>query len=86
MRYLLQRYQLCDEIHPFTRCTVCNGRIVAANATAVRDIVPPGVFAVFDRFWSCVDCGKVYWQGSHWESMSQFVAAVCPDASPQIEH
>ncbi len=86
MRYLLQRYQLCDEINPFTRCTVCNGRIVAANATAVRDIVPPGVFAVFDRFWSCVDCGKVYWQGSHWESMSQFVAAVCPDAFRRIEH
>ena len=29
--------------------------------------VPREVVKANDRFWGCCKCGKVYWQGSHWD-------------------
>ncbi|XP_023339839.1 exonuclease mut-7 homolog isoform X2 [Eurytemora carolleeae] len=31
------------------------------------DTVPQGVLEKHSEFWVCSSCGKVYWQGSHWE-------------------
>lgn len=29
--------------------------------------VPPNTLKSVEEFWICFSCGKVYWQGSHWE-------------------
>ena len=36
---------------------------------AVRDQVDPQIFARFKAFRQCADCGKIYWRGSHYQSM-----------------
>ena len=54
---------------PLSRCSVCNTPIEPASLEAVRDLVPEGVLARERAFWRCPTCGKVYWQGSHWDKM-----------------
>lgn len=29
-----------------------------------------------DKFWLCKKCGKVFWQGSHWERINENVEKI----------
>ncbi|MFH1368134.1 MAG: Mut7-C RNAse domain-containing protein [Elusimicrobiota bacterium] len=52
----------------FTRCTVCNSPIErVSDKNEVRQAVPEYVFSTQDNFSKCVKCGKIYWQGTHWD-------------------
>lgn len=56
-------------IDPLSRCSLCNAILISASLQDVRDLVPPGVRTRHEEFWRCPDCGRVYWQGSHWDKM-----------------
>lgn len=56
-------------VDPLSRCSVCNGVLEAVPLEAVQDLVPEGVWSRHPGFWRCPRCGKVYWQGSHWDKM-----------------
>lgn len=56
-------------IDPLSRCSLCNAVLVRASLQEVGDLVPEGVRARHDIFWRCPTCGRVYWQGSHWDRM-----------------
>jgi uncharacterized protein with PIN domain len=73
LRYVLERLDLFRLVRPFTRCTVCNGPLAVADKRTLGDEVPSRVRAVFDDFWRCPNCGRIYWQGSHYERLSYFV-------------
>jgi hypothetical protein len=51
--------------HPMTRCSLCNALLESAPKEAVRDEVPPYVYATASGFSKCPECGHVYWQGTH---------------------
>lgn len=55
-----------------SRCPTCGSPLSAASKEDVKGKVPATTFNVFDEFWTCSnpECGKVYWQGSHWENIS----------------
>lgn len=63
LRYLVCRFHLDLISRAFSRCPVCNSTLVEAAAEEV--VVPERVRAVCDRFWSCPDCGRIYWRGDH---------------------
>lgn len=54
---------------PLSRCSLCNTPIEPASLESVRDLIPEGVHNRQKEFWRCPTCGKVYWQGSHWDKM-----------------
>jgi hypothetical protein len=56
-------------VDPLSRCAACNTPIEPAPRDEVRDLVPEGVLARQREFWRCPTCGKVYWQGTHWDKM-----------------
>jgi len=82
LAYLLARLQLCPEITPFTRCSLCNGRLEERLPMEVRSLVPPRVLASQEAFWQCQGCQQLYWQGSHWQAMCRRIQALCPDWAP----
>ena len=82
LAYLLERLQLCPEIAPFTRCTLCNGLLEERPPAQVQSRVPPRVHATQQAFWQCQDCGQLYWRGSHWQAMCRQIQALCPDWAP----
>ncbi|NYZ76866.1 Mut7-C RNAse domain-containing protein [Candidatus Micrarchaeota archaeon] len=52
-----------------TRCPACNGKLAVAGKEAVRGKVLEGVLNKNEKFWVCTDCGKTYWEGSHWKNI-----------------
>jgi uncharacterized protein with PIN domain len=68
-REVAQRLQLASSIRPFTLCLGCNRPLAPIDAAEISDRVPPAVATTYIRFQSCPDCGKVYWEGSHWQRM-----------------
>ncbi|TLZ98209.1 MAG: hypothetical protein E6J99_08120 [Methanobacteriota archaeon] len=56
-------------IDPLSRCSLCNEVLVSAVPEDVKGLVPEGVRVRHHTFWRCPSCGRVYWQGSHWDKM-----------------
>lgn len=52
-----------------SRCPDCNGVLVKRGREEVRSRVPPRVLEVYEEFYECAKCGKVYWEGSHWRNI-----------------
>ena len=57
----------------FTRCLVCNGELVRAEKEDIRDRVPSYTYLTQDRFYECPGCERVYWPGTHKDSMLQMI-------------
>jgi uncharacterized protein with PIN domain len=72
-REVLRRFELAEAADPFTRCVVCNGRLVDVQKAAVLEHLPPRTRVEFDEFRQCQGCGKVYWPGSHVDAMNGIV-------------
>jgi hypothetical protein len=72
---VLQRFDLKAKIRPFTRCLRCDALLEDVETAKIASLVPPYVARTYDRFRICPGCGRVYWQGSHWESMRRFLEA-----------
>ena len=71
---VLDRIDLRNDIHPFTRCLSCNGiikslTIDSAEFELLRTSIPPKVLNWCSEFNYCPSCKKVYWKGSHYESL-----------------
>jgi len=58
-------------IDPLSRCSLCNAVLVPASVEQVKEVVPDGVRARHQSFWRCPSCRRVYWQGSHWDKMTE---------------
>jgi uncharacterized protein with PIN domain len=57
------------QIEPFTRCLVCNVVLEEVPSGSVPGSVPERVRKRCDRYVRCPSCGRIYWEGSHWEEM-----------------
>ncbi len=55
------------------RCPVCNGELAATAREAVADRIPEYVFLNATPFFTCRECGKVYWYGSHKKSIDKIL-------------
>ena len=75
---VVARYRLARRAAPFTRCVRCGGALdqVGRAEVAERLAGEPRTLRYFDTFGRCVDCGSIYWPGSHFERMSRLVQEV----------
>ncbi|MCG2587250.1 Mut7-C ubiquitin/RNAse domain-containing protein [Rhodohalobacter sulfatireducens] len=62
---VFKRFDLFDEIQPYSRCVNCNGMLERVSKESVMDQLEPLTKKYFDEFSQCPDCGQVYWKGSH---------------------
>jgi uncharacterized protein len=60
---VLERF--APELAPWTRCTACNGLLVAASKGDVERELQPGTRRTYGTFARCQSCGQVYWRGAH---------------------
>ncbi len=75
---VLRRFELFGAIRPFTRCLSCNEELAPTPKEEVEGRLPPKVKEYFREFLLCRGCGRVYWQGSHYERMKSFIENVRP--------
>ena len=83
---VLDRLDLRGECRPFTRCTLCNGVVKEVRPddeqfASLRDTVPEGVRAWCNQYYRCAGCGKVYWQGSHYEKLKKKIETLLHGSS-----
>jgi len=77
---VLRRFDLCGAVAPFIRCLRCNGPMQPVDREAIQDRLPPRTRQYYDEFFRCAACDRVYWKGSHYRRMEQFVEGVLREA------
>jgi uncharacterized protein with PIN domain len=70
---VLQRFDLFDKIAPLQRCLRCNGLLISVAKETICDRLPPRTQQHYDEFAVCQNCDNLYWQGSHYQRLQQFV-------------
>jgi len=70
---VIHRFCLESRVKPFTICPVCNGKIVSISKDLVTGNLKYLTRKYYNRFFQCADCKKVYWKGSHYKKISDFI-------------
>lgn len=83
---IMARLALASTAHPFSRCLECNAPLQTIAKCQVLARLPPAVQTSHEHFTHCTLCGRVYWQGSHWQRMRQLLAAAIRQAHRQTLH
>jgi uncharacterized protein with PIN domain len=76
VREVLKRFDLRNTLHPFTRCMECNGMLADILKEEIFNELPPRTRDFYDGFKKCRGCGKIYWEGSHYERMKKFILTI----------
>jgi hypothetical protein len=64
------------------RCMACGGVLQSVEKEAYRDAIPPRTFAWLDVYYRCVDCSKLYWEGTHWQRIESLLEDVRRPGGP----
>ena len=70
---VIRRFDLVDAIAPFSRCVACNGPTVSIAKEEIENLLPARTKYFCHEFTRCDWCGKIYWKGSHVESLPEFI-------------
>jgi len=79
---VLQRFNLFSQVNPFHKCIACNGEIISIEKQAVLSKIPAGARKYYHKFYQCLKCKKIYWQGSHYQRLQEKVRFIL-GAEPQ---
>lgn len=66
-------FKLQSKFKPFSRCLSCNGEIKSIRKEEIISKLEPKTNQYYNEFFICTNCGKIYWKGSHWKKMEQFI-------------
>ncbi|MDP4225126.1 MAG: Mut7-C RNAse domain-containing protein [Bacteroidota bacterium] len=73
---VLSYFDLYRFIDPFSRCVKCNGTLEAVEKDSIMDQLEPLTIKYYNDFYRCRDCGGIFWEGSHFRKMNEFVREV----------
>ena len=76
LKEVIEYFNLQNQLAPFTRCLECNSCLSAVTKAEVWEYLPPKTRQYFNQFYQCPTCRRVYWQGSHYERMQEFVNSI----------
>lgn len=70
---VMGRFDLYGNIKPFTRCMECNSLVKSVSKNEVEDILMEKTREFYSEFRKCPGCKRIYWEGSHYLHMKEFV-------------
>ena len=73
VKEVMGRFDLYSQIDPFSRCISCNGMLMEVPKESILDRLEPLTKKCFSQFYQCRDCGRIFWEGSHYERMQHFI-------------
>ncbi|NIQ01619.1 MAG: Mut7-C ubiquitin/RNAse domain-containing protein [Nitrospinaceae bacterium] len=82
---VLRRFDLMNGLQPFTLCIECNTSLGPVHPDRIDHLLPPAVLQTFQEYYHCIDCGRVYWEGSHAQRMKQLVRELQWHAAFEME-
>jgi len=69
----VSRFQLQNSFKPFTRCSCCNSLLQPIDSCLLQNRLSVDILRDYQEFMECPDCERLYWQGSHWERICEWV-------------
>lgn len=76
---ILRRFDLFKSARPLQRCLRCNTLLAPIEKGAVLHRLPEMVRELYDEFQTCPTCARVYWKGTHYQRMEEFIARILAD-------
>ncbi len=73
---VLQRFDLLRSIAPFRRCLHCNALLELTRKELVSDQLMAETNQYYNEFYVCPACDRIYWKGSHYRRMQQFIESI----------
>ena len=73
---VVKRFGLVEAIAPFTRCFLCNTPLERVEKAAIARQLPERTADIHSDFMQCPTCRRVYWKGSHYDRMRDFIEDV----------
>lgn len=70
---VFEKFSLHRLSDPFTLCLDCNTQLMNVSKEEIEEQLLPATKKHFDNFKKCPHCNKVYWEGSHYLRMAEFV-------------
>jgi uncharacterized protein with PIN domain len=76
VRQVLIYFDIFGAARPFSRCVECNAPLKPLSRDNAANLVAPFVLEHENNFSQCPACGRVFWQGTHYEGMEAKIAAL----------
>jgi len=76
LKEVFSAFNINETEFPASRCSLCNGELASACPSSVADRIPEYVFLNAASFFTCRECGKVYWHGSHKKSIDNILKKI----------
>jgi uncharacterized protein len=83
VREVVDRIDLRGSLRPFIRCMRCNTLLQPVEKEAILERLPPRIQELYNEFQLCPTCDRVYWKGSHYGRMSEFIQILLRDDRTQ---
>ncbi len=75
-REVMRRFDLLRRRSPAARCIACNGTLRPVAKDDVIERIPPKTAMWLDAYRECTNCGKLYWEGTHWQRLRAEVRSI----------
>jgi len=83
---VLKRFRISSEsLEPFSRCIECNTKLEKVDKSRIESLVPEYVYRTQENFYSCPECGRIYWAGSHVEKMKDLLKELGLSGDERVE-
>ncbi|KHD87232.1 MAG: hypothetical protein OM95_15760 [Bdellovibrio sp. ArHS] len=69
LREVLKNLHIIPDDQALSRCFICNTPIEKVDREQIKDKVDGKTYALYETFYWCPHCQKVYWEGSHFSKM-----------------
>ncbi len=73
---VLEELNLWGLVNPYSRCIDCNAELKNLPRRKVKNLVAPFVYEQATSFAICPGCGRVFWQGTHFEDMERKIQEI----------
>jgi len=81
---VLRRFRLIDQVTPLRRCLICNGRLETVDKQEVMHRLEPKTNRYYQQFVRCNGCDKLYWQGSHYSKITNWIKNLVSSAGRDL--
>jgi hypothetical protein len=73
---VLRVFDLWPQIRPYSRCLPCNAELKPLAKKRAKNLVAPFVYDQATSFAVCPTCGRVFWQGTHFDDMESKIGKI----------
>ncbi|HLA44475.1 MAG TPA: Mut7-C RNAse domain-containing protein [Aggregatilineales bacterium] len=76
LKEIIRRFNLLDTVEPFKHCMKCNGLLHSVSKDEILNDISAQTAQFYDDFHRCEACSQIYWMGSHYQHMQEFMSQV----------